>query len=44
MDLVIIENEGNINDIYECHEFSTVSPKKVIIQKVFIDTKDLFAD
>lgn len=44
MDLIILETEGNVKDIYECHEFSTVSPKKEIIQKVLIDSNNLFID
>ncbi len=44
MDLIILETEGNVKDIYECHEFSTVSPKKEVTQKVLIDINDLFTD
>jgi len=35
-----IENE-EIIDVYECHQFSTISPKKTMLEKVFIDTKGL---
>lgn len=35
-----IENEEVI-DVYECHQFSTISPKKTLLQKVLIDTKDI---
>lgn len=40
IDLIIKEEEGNILDVYECHVFRTVSPKKTIAQKVWIDNKD----
>jgi hypothetical protein len=41
MDLIIKEEQGTVLDVYECHEFSTISPKKTILQKVWIDTTDL---
>jgi len=41
IDIVFKEENGNLIDVYECHDFSTISPKKKINQKVFIDTKDL---
>lgn len=41
MDLIIKEKAGEILDVYECHEFSTVSPQKTLSQKVWIDTTDL---
>ena len=39
--VVFKEENDNLIDVYECHDFSTISPKKKINQKVFIDTKDL---
>lgn len=41
MDLVFKEENEVILDIYECHQFSTVSPKKNLEDKVFIDTSGL---
>ncbi len=41
MDLIIKEELGVVLDVYECHEFSTVSPLKSLDQKVWIDTTDL---
>ena len=41
MDLVFKEENAEILDIYECHQFSTVSPKKKLEEKVFIDTSGL---
>jgi hypothetical protein len=41
IDLVFKEEKGNLLDVYECHQFSTVSPKKDLSQKVFIDSANL---
>jgi len=41
MDLIIKEENGQVIDIYECHSFSTVSPKKSILSKVLIDRSGL---
>lgn len=41
IDIVFKEENGELIDVYECHDFSTISPHKNIKLKVFIDTKDL---
>ncbi|WP_026750669.1 hypothetical protein [Sediminibacterium sp. C3] len=41
MDLIIKVKQGTVLDVYECHQFSTISPKKTLAQKVWIDTTDL---
>lgn len=39
MDLVFKEDNGMVLDMYECHDFSTISPKTSIHGKVLIDRK-----
>jgi len=41
LDLIIKQENGQIIDIYECHSFSTISPKTSIHQKVLIDRSGL---
>jgi hypothetical protein len=41
MDLILKIENGLVIDIYECHQFKTISPKKTIMEKVFVDTEGL---